>query len=74
MSLYSGVPGLLKSTSNQRYSDTIKKSTQKPYHHPFDNFNSDLNISPVETVQAHLDFFGGEQVSAHYENFGMARK
>lgn len=55
-----------KSSARERYSDSIKKSTQKPYVHPFDNFNNDLFPSPVDLIQANLDFAGGEQVSGHY--------
>lgn len=63
-----------KSSQTIRYTDCFKKSTQVPYTHPFDNFNEDLVLSPLSTIQAQVDFLGGEQVSAHYENFGMARK
>lgn len=63
-----------KSEAEIKYSDTIKRSTQKTYVHPFDNVNEDLTTSPIAVIQTHHDFYGGEQVSPHYENFGMARR
>ena len=63
-----------KSEARVKYSDSIKRSTQKTFVHPFDNENEDLVCSPIGLVQAHQDFYGGEQVSPHYENFGMARR
>lgn len=48
-----------KSSQTTRYTDSFKKSTQVPYRHPFDNFNEDLTLSPVATLQAHLEFYGG---------------
>ena len=42
--------------------------------HPFDNDNEDLVTSPIGIFQTHQDFYGGEQVLSHYQNFGMVRR
>ena len=63
-----------KSAASMRVSDNIKRSTQKTYQHPYDDVHQRPYYSAMQTIQAHLDLVGAEQVSPHYENFGMARR
>lgn len=63
-----------KSIGHERASEAVKRSTQKAYKHPFDDGHRRPYHSAVHTLQSFVDFVGPEQVSPHYENFGMARK
>lgn len=63
-----------KSVDHQKASETVKRSTQKAYVHPFDDLHHRPHFSPLQTLQCMLDAVGAEQVSAHYENFGRARR
>ena len=63
-----------KTATTERLSDNIKRSTQKSYVHPNDDVQHRPFYSGLNTIKAGLDFLGGEQVSGHYENFGMARR
>lgn len=63
-----------KNTSSERLSDTIKRTNQKAYQHPYDDHHQRPYSSSLNAMQTHLDLLGAEQVSPHYENFGMARQ
>lgn len=63
-----------KTTDHQKGSETVKRSTQKAFKHPYDDLHHRPYFSPVQTLQSMLDLVGAEQVSAHYENFAKARK
>jgi len=55
-------------------SDQIKKTTQKVYVHPYENAHRPIVQGVVKTLEVERDFVGPEQVSPHYENFGLARR
>ena len=63
-----------KTSSTQRESEAIKRSTQKGYVHPHDDLHHRPYYSVMHTLQTYVDLYGAEQVSPHYENLGMARK
>ena len=63
-----------KTAEHQKASETVKRSTQKVYTHPFDDLHHRPHFSVLRNLQCMLDVVGAEQVSAHYENFGRARR
>ena len=63
-----------KTSKTARLSDSIKRSTQKAYVHPYDDMHHRPYYSAMQSLQAGMDFMGAEQVSPHYENFGLARQ
>ena len=63
-----------KISKEDRYSHNVKKSTQKIYQHPIDNFHRKMYPGVLSRMQLSAEFIGAEQVSPHYENFGMARR
>lgn len=63
-----------KASEAERFSQTIKKSTQRTYTHPIDNSHRKITLNAMKTHELAQEFFGAEQVSPHYENFGMARR
>ena len=54
--------------------DQIKKNTQKVYVHPYENSHRPIVPGVIKTLEVERDLIGPEQVSPHYENFGMARR
>lgn len=63
-----------KTSTSSRFSDNIKRTTQKAYVHPYDDLHKKPYYSAMQSLQVGLEFVGAEQVSPHYENFGMARR
>ncbi len=63
-----------KTADHQKTGEAVKKSTQKAYKNPYDDLQHRPYYSPINTIQAMLDMIGAEQVSAHYEHFGKARR
>ena len=63
-----------KTSTSERLSANIKRNTQKAYVHPYDDLHHRPYYSAIQTLQSGLDLMGAEQVSPHYENFGMARQ
>lgn len=63
-----------KTQTNEKLSDNIKRSTQKAYVHPYDDLHQRPYYSTLNTIQSFTELAGAEQVSPHYENFGMARR
>ena len=63
-----------KANEHQKVAETVKRSTQKVYKHPYDDLHHKPYYSAIQSIQAYIDLMGGEQVSAHYENFGRARR
>ncbi len=59
---------------SNKSADQIKKTTQKVYVHPYENAHRPIVPGVVKTLEVERDLIGPEQVSPHYENFGMARK
>ncbi|KAM3140163.1 hypothetical protein pb186bvf_007716 [Paramecium bursaria] len=51
-----------------------KAPTGKAYIHPFEQPHQPVNFSGMKNSELFYDFIGPEQVSAHYENFLVARK
>ena len=54
--------------------DQIKKTTQKIYVHPYENSHSPIVAGVAKSLEIERDLMGPEQVSPHYENFGLARR
>lgn len=52
----------------------LKKPFPKVYSPSWNMKHHRINMSPVKTAEFFHDFVGPEQVSAHYENFMVARK
>lgn len=63
-----------KAGEHQKAAETIKRSTQKVYKHPYNDMHHKPYYSAMQTLQAYVELMGAEQVSAHYENFGRARR
>ena len=62
----------MASTSNQ--AETVKRSTQRAYVHPLHTTYKPVFPSVATTVRTSDELRGPEQVSAHYEHFGFARR
>lgn len=52
---------------------TIKRSTQKAYNHPYDDQHHRPYYSVLHSIQTYIDLYGAEQVFPDYENLGMAK-
>ena len=59
---------------NEIKSDQIKRSTQKVYDHPINCSHRRMTTGGTKDLQLLGEMIGSEQVSPHYENFGMARQ
>jgi hypothetical protein len=46
--------------------DQVKKTTQRAYVHPYNDYNKRVIIGVNESIQAYIDLLGPEQVSPHY--------
>lgn len=55
-----------KANEHQKASETIKRSTQKVYNHPYNDMHHKPYYSAIQTLQAYVELMGAEQVSAHY--------
>lgn len=63
-----------KTADHQKSAESVKRSTQKAYKHPYDDLHHRPFYSPVQSLQCMIELLGAEQVSPHYENFGKARR
>lgn len=66
---------MFTSVAASSHQDGKSQRTRKAYSHPFhDGDNTDILPSELTLIRSYLRLVGPEAVSAHYENFAMARK